>query len=105
MPIIHVTDLSGETRTIEAEVGLTLMEAIRDAGLDDLQAICGGCCSCATCHVHVAQAWLAKLPEPESDEAELVCETESYRPNSRLSCQIELTEALDGLEVTIAPAE
>ncbi len=105
MPVIHVTDLSGETRAIEAEVGLTLMEAIRDAGFDDLQAICGGCCSCATCHVHVEEEWLDRLPEPEEDEIELVAETESYRPVSRLACQIELTEDLDGLRVAIAPGE
>ncbi len=105
MPTIHVTDLSGETRAIEADIGLTLMEAIRDAGFDDLQAICGGCCSCATCHVHVAESWLARLPPPDEDETELVTETESYRPNSRLACQIELSDELDGLEVVIAPAE
>ncbi len=74
MPRVLVTDLSGRTKEITPEVGETLMEAIRDAGFDDLQAICGGCCSCATCHVYVDEAWL------------------------------ELTSELDGLVVTIAPS-
>ncbi|GIX16169.1 MAG: ferredoxin [Rhodothalassiaceae bacterium] len=104
MPRVIVTDLSGRTKEITPEVGETLMEAIRDAGFDDLQAICGGCCSCATCHVYVDEAWLERLPPQSEEEYELVSETESYRPNSRLSCQIELTDELDGLKVTIAPS-
>lgn len=104
MPRVRVTDLSGRTKEITPEVGETLMEAIRDAGFDDLQAICGGCCSCATCHVYVDEAWLERLPPQSEEEYELVSETESYRPNSRLSCQIELTDELDGLAVTIAPS-
>ncbi len=104
MPRVIVTDLSGQTKEITPEVGETLMEAIRDAGFDDLQAICGGCCSCATCHVYVDEDWLDRLPPQEEEEYELVSETESYRPNSRLACQIELDESLDGLTVTIAPS-
>ncbi len=104
MPRVIVTDLSGRTKEITPEVGETLMEAIRNAGFDDLQAICGGCCSCATCHVYVDEAWLQRLPPQSEEEYELVSETESYRPNSRLSCQIELTDELDGLKVAIAPS-
>ena len=105
MPKIHVTDWSGETHEIDGQSGDTLMETIKAAGIDDLAAICGGCCSCATCHVYVAEPWLDTLPEQEEDEYELVSDTEVHQPNSRLSCQIELSDSLDGLAVTIAPEE
>jgi len=105
MPKIQVTDWSGNVHDIEGHAGDTLMETIKAAGIDDLAAICGGCCSCAICHVYVDEPWLDKLPEQEEDEYELVADTEVHRPNSRLSCQIELTESLDGLAVTIAPEE
>lgn len=105
MPKIIVTDLSGEAHEIEGRIGDTVMETIKAAGLHDLQAICGGCCSCATCHVYVAQDWLDKLPEQEEDEYELVSDTEVYKPNSRLSCQLDVTAEIDGLQVEIAPEE
>lgn len=103
---IIVTDRGGETRTIEADVGISVMENLRDNGIEDVFAICGGCCSCATCHVYVADDWFDRLPAREEDEQDLVSETEHFRPaNSRLSCQIEMTEALSGLSVTVAPEE
>lgn len=105
MPKIFVTDLAGEEYEIEGRLGDTVMETIKAAGIDDLQAICGGCCSCATCHVYVAEDWLDKLPEQEEDEYELVSDTEVYKPNSRLSCQLEVSEDIDGLRVEIAPEE
>jgi len=105
MAKIYVTDWSGEEHTVEGRVGDTVMENIKAAGIDDLQAICGGCCSCATCHVYVEEDWLGKLPEQEEEEYELVSDTEVYQPNSRLSCQIEFSEDLDGLRVTVAPEE
>ena len=105
MAKIFVTDLSGQEREITGETGITLMENIRDAGFEDLAAICGGCCSCATCHVFVHEDWLGKLATQEEDEYDLVSESESYRPNSRLSCQIEFTDDLDGIRVTIAPED
>lgn len=105
MPKVTVIDWSGESHKIEAREGMTLMEAIRHAGISDLAAICGGCCSCATCHVYVDPDWLDRLPEQEEDERELVTDTSVCQPNSRLSCQIRLTPDLDGLSVTIAPEE
>ena len=105
MPKIHVTDWSGTEHVIDARPGASLMEAIKHAGIADLAAICGGCCSCATCHVYVAADWLDRLPPQEEDEYELVSDTEVYRDNSRLSCQIEVTDALEGLHVIIAPEE
>ena len=78
------------------------MEAIRDAGMDELLALCGGCCSCATCHVHIADAWRARVGEPSVDESDLL-ESSSHRDaSSRLSCQVILTENMDGIEATIA---
>lgn len=103
---ISVTDTQGNTRNFEAEVGLTLMENIRDNDFDDLQALCGGCCSCCTCHVLVDSDWYGKLPEPESDETDLVEDSDHFQAGeSRLSCQIEVTDAMDGLKVTIAPED
>lgn len=105
MPVIHVVNRSGQKHTIEAKIGQTVMEILRDHNMD-VEAICGGCCSCATCHVFVDDAWTAKLNPRSADEQELVEETESYKAaNSRLSCQIKFTPALDGLSLTVAPEE
>ena len=105
MAVIHVTNRAGKTQTITGKVGNTIMENLRDAGLD-VEAICGGCCSCATCHVFIDDAWTAKMPERTADEFELVEQTRAFKDkNSRLSCQIKFTEAMDGIAVTVAPAE
>ena len=101
---IAVTNLAGQTRDIEAEVGLSLMENIRNNDFDDLPAICGGCCSCCTCHVFVDADGYKKLPEMEDDEQYLLEDSEHYQAGtSRLSCQVEVDDSLDGLRVTIAP--
>ncbi|QSB43304.1 ferredoxin [Altererythrobacter sp. FM1] len=102
MPKLTVVNRAGEESTIEVDDGLTVMEAIRDNGFDELLALCGGCCSCATCHVHVDPAFKDKLPEMSEDEDDLL-ESSDYRDeNSRLSCQIPFNPELDGLKVTIA---
>lgn len=105
MPTIHVTLRDGRTRTIDGATGLSLMENLRDNGVDEIIALCGGCMSCATCHVHVDSEWLASLPPMSSDEDDLLDTSESRTANSRLSCQIPLTESLDGLAVTVAPED
>lgn len=106
MPKIYVTDWSDREHVIEGRVGVTVMENIRQAGIEDLAAICGGCCSCATCHVYVDESWFSKLASREDDELDLVSDTSVYEEaSSRLSCQIPFTEALDGLKVTIAPED
>jgi 2Fe-2S ferredoxin len=102
MPTVIVTTRAGEARSLDATANLTLMEAIRDAGIDELLALCGGACSCATCHVHVDPAFLAVLPPMSEDENELLDSSEHRTETSRLSCQIRLTSALEGLRVTIA---
>jgi len=99
-----VVDRTGEKHECDFPVGGSLMEALRDGNFD-VAAICGGMCSCATCHVYVAEDWLARLPPREDDEQDLVTELEHYRESSRLSCQIGLTEELEGLCVTLAPEE
>jgi ferredoxin, 2Fe-2S len=105
MAVINVINRAGKAHTIPGKVGNSLMENLRDAGMD-VEAICGGCCSCATCHVFIDDAWVNKIPQPSADEAELVEQTNSYKAgNSRLSCQIKFTEALDGISLTVAPAE
>jgi 2Fe-2S ferredoxin len=84
------------------EAGLSVMEVIRDNGFDELLAICGGCCSCATCHVHVDPEFAAKLPPMSEDENDLLDSSSDRDERSRLSCQLQFTSALDGLRVTIA---
>ena len=102
MPKLIVVTREGEEREIMGETGLSVMEAIRDAGIDEVLALCGGCCSCATCHVHVDPEFAAKLPKMSADENDLLDSSSDRDERSRLSCQIELTDALDGLKVTIA---
>jgi 2Fe-2S ferredoxin len=95
----------GTEKIVEGRVGWSVMENIRGAGVDELLAICGGCCSCATCHVHVDESWLASLPPLGPDEDDLLDSSDHRRPNSRLSCQIPYEEALDGLRVQVAPED
>lgn len=102
MPTLNITNLSGEKSTLDASSGDTLMEALRDNGYDEIEAICGGVCSCSTCHVYIEGDWAAKLGERSEDEYQLVSSTENFKENSRLACQITLTEDMDGLELTIA---
>lgn len=105
MPTITVIDRSGNARDVSAENGLSLMEVIRDNGFDELLALCGGCCSCATCHVYVDSDFGGELPGMSEDENDLLDSTDSRNEQSRLSCQIPVTDALDGLTVTIAPED
>ncbi len=102
MPQLTVVTRTGEERTVSAPEGLSVMEAIRDNGFDELLALCGGCCSCATCHVHVDPAFLALLPPMSSDEDDLLDSSRDRNETSRLSCQVPFTAALDGLKVRIA---
>ena len=102
MPKLVVVNRAGEEKTVDAAAGLSVMEAIRDNGFDELLALCGGCCSCATCHIHVDAAWADKLPAMSEDENDLLDSSDHRVATSRLSCQIKMTDALDGLKVTIA---
>ena len=104
MALLRVIDRDGQEHQVEGKTGYKVMETLRDLEYG-VAAICGGMCSCATCHVYVDAAWLERLPEPMSAARELLMELSHYEDNSRLSCQIEFTPALDGLRVTIAPDE
>lgn len=104
MALLRVVDRDGVEHEVDAKTGLKVMETLRELDYG-VAAICGGMCSCATCHVYVDPDWLAKLPAPMSDERELVNELAHHETNSRLSCQIEFTPELAGLRVTIAPDE
>lgn len=101
---ISLTDREGGKHDVDGEPGLKLMEAIRDID-NSVEAICGGLCSCATCHVYVDADWFGKLPPAEDDEEELLDSLEHRRETSRLSCQIELVPELDGIAVTVGPEE
>jgi ferredoxin, 2Fe-2S len=105
MPRLMVVTRSGEELSFEANPSSSLMEAIRDSGIDEIAAICGGCCSCATCHVHVDPAYVARLPPRSADEYSLLHGSRSFTDNSRLSCQIRVSDAVAGLKVTIVPEE
>jgi ferredoxin, 2Fe-2S len=102
MPKLIVVTREGEEREIEGEVGLSVMEVIRDAGIDELLALCGGCCSCATCHVHVDPAFAERLPPKSEDEDDLLSISDDRDEASRLSCQLPFDATLDGMRVRIA---
>ena len=100
-----VTDRDGNVHEVEGRIGVKLMETLREFDYG-VTAICGGLCSCATCHIFIKPEWMPKLPAPQGDEKELLVELQNYdAPTSRLSCQVDFTAALDGLELRIAPDE
>ena len=105
MPKLVVVNRAGEEKTVEADNGLSVMEAIRDNGFDELLALCGGCCSCATCHVYVDPAFADKVPAISEDENDLLDSSDHRNATSRLSCQLTMNAELEGLRVTIAPED
>ena len=105
MPQLIVVARDGSERAVEARAGWSVMENIRDNGIDELLALCGGCCSCATCHVHVDPDWAGRLKPMKADEDDLLDTSDHRVATSRLSCQILFAPELDGLRVTIAPED
>ena len=105
MIAITVTTREGDQRHVEGVEGRSLMEAIRDGGVDELLAVCGGCCSCATCHVFVDDEFLGALPPIEPQEDDMLDCSDNRTASSRLSCQITCTPDLDGLRVQVAPED
>lgn len=103
MPRIHVIDRKGATFTLDADVGAPLMEALRAHG--DVEAVCGGSAACATCHVHIDEAWFDRVGEPTAEELTLLEYSMERRPTSRLSCQIVVGEGFDGLQLEVAASE
>ena len=103
MPRVWLTKRDGETEAIDARSGRSLMLNIRKPG--QIQAICGGEASCGTCHVYVAEDWLDRLPPIQENEEIILAFSDWRQANSRLSCQIKVTDELDGLAVTVAPED
>ncbi len=100
--MINITyvDASGNSRTVPAEEGSTVMETALKNGIPGIEAECGGACACATCHVYVDVDWLSKLPKAEQMEEDMLDFAFDVRSSSRLSCQIRVRPELDGLRVT-----
>jgi 2Fe-2S ferredoxin len=105
MSKLTVITREGTEHILDGHDGLSVMEIIRENGIDELLALCGGCCSCATCHVHVDPEWSDRLPPMSGDEDDLLDSSDHRVATSRLSCQIEYGPALDGLRVAIAPED
>jgi 2Fe-2S ferredoxin len=97
---ITYIDSAGTSRTVEGEVGATVMETAIRNGVPGIEAECGGACACSTCHVYVDEAWREKTGEPSPMEEDMLDFAYEVRPNSRLSCQIRVRDDLDGLVVT-----
>jgi 2Fe-2S ferredoxin len=104
MATLTIIDRSGKAHEARAADG-SLMEAAKKAGVLDLLAICGGCLSCATCHVYVDEAFAGKLAPMSDDEDDLLFTSQHRKDTSRLSCQIKVSEDMDGLVVTVAPED
>ena len=102
MSKVYVKDREGNMQELKAEAGLTIMEIIRDGGLD-IEAACGGCCACATCHVYINLEWINKLPKIEDDEESMLDQAFHVTAQSRLGCQIEYNDSFNGLKLTLAP--
>ena len=105
MSRLEVTDRDGNAAEAEGAAGYSLMEVLRAAGYEEIQAICGGNCSCATCHVYVDPAFLDRLPAMSPGEEDLLDILEHSQQNSRLSCQIPFGPELENLKVTIPPED
>jgi 2Fe-2S ferredoxin len=105
MASLRVYKRNGDLVEIDARVGVSIMENIRDSGVHDILALCGGCCSCATCHIHVEADALAKLPAIDEQEECLLEGLDQRNSGSRLSCQIIFEDKLDGLTLRIAQDE
>ena len=101
MKIVAI-DRQGKEHTLEGRDGWSVMEILRDGGLD-IAAECGGACACATCHVYIEDGWYEKLSPPKEGETDMLDMALAVQPNSRLSCQLICSEEMDGIKVTLAP--
>jgi 2Fe-2S ferredoxin len=105
MARITYIDQAGTRYSVEVPAGSTLMEGAIDHGVPGIVAECGGACACATCHAYIDQAWLPRVPAMEAMEDAMLDSAMDRRANSRLTCQLEVTDELDGLVLTVAPNE
>ena len=104
MPKITYTDHKGNLKTIKVENGLTVMEGAIQNDIPGIDADCGGSMACATCHVYVEEKWLDKIPKAEEAEVDMIDMAFEPKKNSRLSCQLIISDELDGLKV-ITPTQ
>ncbi len=102
MGVVYATDREGVEHILDARKGLSLMEVLRDGGLP-VEAICGGQCICSTCHVYVDQAWSERLAPRAADEQVMVEDSGHFQATSRLACQVDFSDALDGIRLKLAP--
>ena len=100
MAKITFIDSTGTARTVDGEIGSTVMETAIKNGVPEIEAECGGACACSTCHLYIGEGWMEKVGEPSPMEADMLDFAFEVKPNSRLSCQIKVSEELDGLVVT-----
>jgi 2Fe-2S ferredoxin len=103
MATLTVVTRDGKEHTVEGRIGVSIMEILRDSGVSELLALCGGSCSCATCHVYLEPAAFDSVPSPGESESDLLDSSDHRQPTSRLSCQITFAEHLDGARIRIAP--
>jgi 2Fe-2S ferredoxin len=101
MPTLTYIEHNGESHVVDARVGDSVMQAAVRADVPNILAECGGACACATCHVYVDPAWRGATGEPSEMEAQMLEFADSTTEDSRLSCQIKITEGLDGLVVRL----
>jgi 2Fe-2S ferredoxin len=102
---INVTTRDGAQLALDGIEGRSVMEVIRESGVDELLALCGGCCSCATCHVYVDPEFADRLPQQSEDENDLLDSSDHRNAQSRLSCQLLCSARIDGLTLQIAPQD
>ena len=105
MATIIFINANGVRKEIEAKIGESIMRNAVDNGVEGIEADCGGCLSCATCHAFIGESWADKIPEPSADEQTMVECAIDVRPTSRLTCQVMMTEELDGIEVAIPESQ
>lgn len=105
MPQVTYIEHDGTAHQVELEEGLSVMRGAVDNGVPGIDADCGGECACATCHVFVDEAWLAQCGTPSEQEASMLSFAATAQPNSRLSCQITMSKALDGMVVRLPEAQ
>lgn len=105
MPRLIATTREGQEVSVDGKAGRSVMEVLRESGVGDILALCGGSCSCATCHVYVAPGFLERLPPMSGDERDLLDSSAHRRGSSRLACQIPFVAELDGLAIRVAPED
>ncbi len=105
MPTIHYVTSDGERHSVEVDTGYSVMEGAINNNIEGIIAECGGACACATCHSYIDEAWLSRLPPMDDMEDSMLDAAYERKDNSRLTCQIEVTDALDGLVVHVGENE